>query len=42
VTINKARLVCKGYDQVEGVYFEELFSLVSIMEVIKIMDDFRG
>jgi hypothetical protein len=27
VTRNKERLVCKGYAQVEGVYFEENFSL---------------
>ena len=25
VTKNKARLVCKGYAQVEGVYFEKIF-----------------
>jgi hypothetical protein len=28
VTRNKARLVCKGYAQVEGVYFEENFLLL--------------
>jgi hypothetical protein len=27
VTRNKARLVCKGYAQVEGIYFEENFLL---------------
>jgi hypothetical protein len=37
VTRNKARLVCKGYAQVEGVYFEEIFSLVSKMEVIRMI-----
>ena len=34
VTKNKIRLVCKGYAQVEGVYFEETLSPVSIMEAI--------
>jgi hypothetical protein len=33
VTRNKARLVCKGYTQVEGINFEETFSLVSRMDV---------
>jgi hypothetical protein len=34
VTRNKARLVCKGYTMVEGIDFEETFSLVSRMEAI--------
>ena len=34
VTRNKARLVCKGYAQVEGIDFEETFSPISRMEVI--------
>jgi hypothetical protein len=34
VTRNKARLLCKGYAQFEGIDFEETFSPVSIMEVI--------
>jgi hypothetical protein len=34
VTRNKARLVCKGYTQVEGINFEETFSPVSRMEAI--------
>jgi hypothetical protein len=34
VTRNKARLVCKGYAQVEGIEFEETFAPVSIMEAI--------
>jgi hypothetical protein len=34
VTRNKARLLCKGYAQIEGIDFEETFALVSIMEAI--------
>ena len=34
VTRNKARLVCKEYTQVEGIEFEETFSLVARMEAI--------
>jgi hypothetical protein len=34
VTRNKARLVCKGYEQVEGIEFEETLSPVSKMEAI--------
>jgi hypothetical protein len=33
----QGRLVCKGYAQVEGVYFEETFSPVSRMEAIKMI-----
>ena len=29
---NKARLVCKGFAQVEGVYFEETFAPVARLE----------
>jgi hypothetical protein len=34
VTRKKARLVCKGYTQVEGIDFEETFALVSRMKAI--------
>jgi hypothetical protein len=34
VTRNKAILVCKGYSQVEGIYFEETFAPVDKMESI--------
>jgi hypothetical protein len=30
----KSRLVCKGYAQIEGIDFEETFSLVARMEAI--------
>jgi hypothetical protein len=40
VTRNKARLVCKGYTQVEGINFEETFSLVSRMEAIQLLLDY--
>ena len=33
---NKARLVCKGYAQVEGVYFEETFAPMAILEALRI------
>ena len=32
VVINRSRLVCKGYAQVEGIYFEETFSHVAWIE----------
>jgi hypothetical protein len=34
VTRNKARFLCKGYAQVEGINFEETFAPVSRMEEI--------
>jgi hypothetical protein len=37
VTRNKARLVCKGYAQVEGVDFEEVFPPVATMEVVRMI-----
>jgi hypothetical protein len=40
VTKNKARLVCKGYTQVEGIEFEETFFLVSRMEAIRFLLDY--
>ena len=36
VVINKARLVCKGYAQVEGIDFYETFAPMSTLEEIKI------
>jgi hypothetical protein len=32
---NKARLVCKGYSQVEGINFEETIALVARLEAFK-------
>ena len=32
---NKARPVCKGYAQVEGIYFEETFAPVARLEAIR-------
>jgi hypothetical protein len=37
VTRNKARLVCKGYAQIERIDFEETFAPVSIMEAIHLL-----
>jgi hypothetical protein len=37
ITRNKARLVCKGYAQVEGIYFGETFSPVARMESIRLI-----
>lgn len=31
---NMARLVCRGYDQVEGIYFEETFAPTTRLEPI--------
>lgn len=32
---HKARLVCKGYSQVEGIDFEETFALMARIEAIR-------
>ena len=37
VTKNKSRLVCKGYAQVEGIDFEEMFSPMARMDAIKMI-----
>jgi hypothetical protein len=37
VTRNKARLVCKGYAQIEGIDFEETFAPVARMEAIRFL-----
>jgi hypothetical protein len=34
VTMNKSRLVCKGYAQIEGINFEETYAPVARMEAI--------
>ena len=35
IVINKARLVCKGYAQIEGLDFDETFAPVARLEVIR-------
>jgi hypothetical protein len=37
VTRNKARLLCKGHAQIEGIDFEETFFLVARMEDIRLL-----
>ena len=36
VVRNKARIVCKGYSQQEGIYYEETYAPVSRMEEVRI------
>ena len=40
VTRNKAKLVCKGYAQIEGIDFEETFAPVARMEAIRTILDY--
>ena len=40
VVRNKARLVCKGYSQVEGVDYEETFAPMARLEAIILFLDF--
>jgi len=42
VVRNKARLVCKGYSQVEGVDFEETFAPVARIEVVRLFIAFSA
>jgi len=37
VTINKARLVCKGYAQVKGIDYDETYAPVARMESIRLI-----
>ena len=34
---NKAQLICKGYAQIEGIDFEEIFAPMARMEAIKMI-----
>ena len=37
VTIYKARLVEKGFDKVQGVDYDEIFSLIAMLKFVRIM-----
>ena len=40
IIINKARLVCKGYSQIEGIDFEETFAPIARVEAIRMLLEF--
>ena len=42
VTRNKARLVCKGYAQEEGIDYGETFAPIAIMEGVRIFLDYAA
>ena len=39
---NKARLVCKGYSQQEGIDYEEAFALVARIEVVRMFLEYAA
>lgn len=40
IIINKARLICKGYSQIEVINFEETFAQVAHMEDVRMFFPF--